>query len=217
MVQDFSFPMKTKLASAIVAALLGGSVAANAAIIDFSADAAGSKANGYSPVGHPLVTFTDTLGADLTVNNFGGQSIGQGLAVFGDDASKLQINFGSAMSYLSLVFGNDDANYTLATDKAWLELFDGATSVGVFSVLLNRNDLADQTIIGTAATFNRALFWYGDAAGGPTTGPNPNSGLIEIVDNIEYRAAGVPDVGNTAGLAALAMLGLVAMRRRMVA
>lgn len=213
--------MKMKLTSAIVASLLGGlTLAANAAIINFETDTTGGKANGFSPVGHPLVTFTDTVGTGLDVSNYGGQGSGtRSLAVFNDgDASKLQINFGAAMSYLSLDFGNDDAFYTIAGDRAWLELFNGATSVGVFSVVLNRNDLMDQSIVGTAGAFDRALFWYGDAAGGPNTGGGQaNVGLIEIVDNIDYRpATGTPDAGSTLALSVLALMGLVAARRKLL-
>ena len=38
-----------------------------AAIIDFEADPTGPYPNGFSAVGHPSVTFTDTIGSDLQV------------------------------------------------------------------------------------------------------------------------------------------------------
>lgn len=210
--------MKRNLA--LIASLFGGlTLAVNAAVIDFEADAGGGKANGFSPVGHPLVTFTDTVGTGLSMYS-GVEALGQSLLVFTDsDASKLRINFGAPMGFLSLMFGNDDAGFTIASDRAWLELFNGGTSVGLFSMAMNRNDLMDQTIIGSAASFDRAEFWYGNAAGAPTTGgQGAATGLTEVVDQIDYRAATgtVPDAGSTLGLSMIALLGLVAARRKIL-
>lgn len=204
--------MKNNLAAYVIASLLGGfSLAVNAAVIDFEADTAGGKANGFSAAGHPGVTFTDTMGADLAIGGYGVQGLGaQSLAVFGDDVSKLRIDFSSSQSSLSLSFGNDDPGFSAAGDRAWLELFNGATSVGLFSVVMNRDDVMNQSISGSAVSFDNALFWYGTAAGAPI-------GLIEIVDQIEFtRGEAVPDGGSTLGLSLLALLGLVAARRKLV-
>lgn len=92
-----------------VSALVAGGMV-RAAIIDFEADIPGPVPNGYSPVGHPTVKFTDTVGAELDISSYGSQGLGnQSLAVNDDfDGSKLQIDFTVPVTSLSLWFGNDD-------------------------------------------------------------------------------------------------------------
>jgi hypothetical protein len=59
-------------------------------IIDFELDAPGTKPNGFASVGKPAnITFRDTIGGDLQVGDYGGQSHGKALAVFPDDASPI--------------------------------------------------------------------------------------------------------------------------------
>jgi hypothetical protein len=210
--------MNRNLASLICASLLGGfTLAVNAAVIDFETDPVGAKGNGFSPAGHPLVSFTDTVGTGLDVGAFGSQGLGtRSLAVHDDsDSSKLRINFAAPMNFVSLMFGNDDPGFMVPTDLAWLELFNGATSIGLVSMAANQNDIMDQTISFGAGVFDRAEFWYGSATGNPQTGPQ--LGLAEVVDQIEYHQAnGVPDSGSTLGLSVIALLGLAAIRRKLV-
>ena len=77
----------------------------------------------------------------------------------------------------------------------------------------------NQTIGWSGTCFDRAYFWYGDAQGNPfTTGPGGITGLIEIVDNIEYRLCNrVPEAGSALGLLGLAVVGMGFARRRWVA
>lgn len=156
-------------------------------VVNFESEASGSKANGYTVGG---ITFNDTMGADLAVDNYGGQGVGtRSLGVFGDDASGLEMLFATTSTNLSLIFGNDDSCCSSAGDVALLRIFMGATQVGQTTVVMNRNDLADQTIAINGIGFNRATFFYTNAALNPIN-------LIEVVDNITYTpgaAAGVPE------------------------
>ena len=210
--------MKKSVAMAAFVAIAG--LSSSAALIDFEADVPGFKPNGWSPAGHPLVKFSDTAGTDLFVGNFGSQGFGQSLAVYYDaDGSKLQIDFLSPVDSILLWFGNDDPGWANATDRAWLEVWSGATLLATVWSPLNLDDIMNQTIGWSGACFDRAYFWYGDAQGNPyTTGPSGITGLIEIVDNIEYRLCNrVPEAGSALGLLGLAVVGMGFARRRWVA
>jgi hypothetical protein len=184
--------VKTKLLGLVLTVFI--SSPALAGFIDFEGDTFGAVANGFTSTSDSGVHFTDTMGAELQIHNH--QAIGtQNLLVFGDDASRLQIDFDFAITSLSLLFGNDDACCSAAGDLAWLEIFNGANSLGTTSVLMNRNDLTDQSISISAASFDRAIFWYGTSAGAGID-------LIEAVDNISYETAMVP------APASLLLLGL---------
>lgn len=190
---------------AILATCLLASGAQAANVVDFENQAAGSKANGYTVGG---ITFNDTSGANLDVQNFGVQGLGsRSLAVYSDDASALEMLFAGTAIDLSFTFGNDDPGFTTAGDVAWLRIFDGATQVGSTTVVLNRDDIANQTIGISGIAFNRALFVY-------ARGQTPIN-LIEIVDNITYSGVdAVPEPATWAMM--IGGFGLVggAMRRR---
>jgi hypothetical protein len=208
--------MTTRTILTVASALALGGLA-RAAIIDFEADAPGFYPNGFSPVGHPTVKFTDTSGADLNIFNDGSQGIGQSLAVNDDfDGSRLQIDFTVPVTSLSLWFGNDDPGWALSSDLAWLEIWSGGLFVTSVSMAMNLDDEMNQSIGYSGGPFDQAFFWYGDASGAPFTGGGQlGPGLIEIVDQIEYTA--VPEPASalaTAGLVGLAAVGLRRWRQR---
>lgn len=175
--------MKTKFLAFALTIFLGSP--AMAGLIDFESDSIGSVSNGFTSASDSGVHFTDTIGAGLSIHTH--QALGsQNLLVFGDDASRLQIDFDFAIDSLSLYFGNDDMGYSDAGDLAWLEIFNAGSSIGLTSVLMNRNDLTDQLISMSAASFDSAVFWYGDANGAAID-------LIEAVDDISFNAVAVPE------------------------
>ena len=186
-----------------------------AEFVTFETDPSVSVPNGFvsNPPDSQLVSFSDTLGANLVIGNFGVQGNGQSLAVGFDDASALKMNFSHLMKSLSLDFGNDDPYFSSPGDTAELTLFLGATQVGVVSVPMNRDDIMNQTISfaasGPGQYFDMATFFYNVAV--PT--PAGTSGLIEVVDNIEFQPAGkaVPEPSTVLGLG---LLGLVALVKR---
>lgn len=180
---------------------------ASADFIDFESDASGSQANGFSSVDSGLVTFSDSSGAELVLDDYGTQGDGQSLFIGSDDASYLIMDFSVLVNNLSLDFGNDDPFYSNAGDTAELRLFLGATQVGFSSVIMNRDDIMNQSIGFSGVDFDRAEFFYN-----VTT-----SGLIEIVDNINFDAStGQPPVPEpaTMTLLGLGLAGLAARSRK---
>jgi hypothetical protein len=80
----------------------------------------------------------------------------------------------AAVCGLRLAFGNDDPLFSNPGDRAVLRVSNGPITVGKRSVVMNRNDVMDQSIGFTGASFTDAAFWYA-----VTT-----NGLSEVVDDI---------------------------------
>lgn len=194
--------MKTFAFAAALAAITAVPASASV-LIDFNSDAPGSKANGFVSDDSPIASFTDTIGSDLILGDYTPQSDGPGLATFGDDPSKLQIDFSKLVNNLTLEFGNDDPNFVGAGGLAVLEGYAGGTLIDTVTVTLNRNDIIDQAI-GLGSQFvDQAVFFYAEADGS-------EAGLIEVVDNISFAPIPVP-----AGFPLLAgALGLAFVARR---
>ncbi len=199
---------KTLALIALSALLVNAAPAfAQSTFIDFSADTAGSKPNGFSSVAAGGVTFFDTLGNDLSVFDYGTQSAGQALSVDNElDGSRLEMKFAAPANFLSLQFGNDDPKFTNSGDLAVLTLFSGASQVGQTTVVLNRDDLMNQTIsFGTLSaplTFDRATFAYTNSfLDAFTGGGNVLIGSTEIVDNINVNlVTAIPEPASVAML-----------------
>jgi Ca2+-binding RTX toxin-like protein len=148
-------------------------------LIDFEQDAPAEPPNGFTSVDSPSVHFSDTIGEDLEVAAFlDGQSNGKGLAAHSLDASALRIVLDRPTSRISMRFGDDDPEYTAPGDEAVLTVFRGTTRVGQTRVVMNRNDIMDQSIgFQNGPLFNRAVLLFDSAV-------PPVSGVDEIVDDI---------------------------------
>jgi Ca2+-binding RTX toxin-like protein len=150
-------------------------------IIGFESDPSGSKAEPFTSVDNPTVHFLDSLGDGLNVADTTPETNGQGLRVFGDDASELIIRFDVPTRRLAIRFGNDDAGYSEDGDRATLKVFRFGKRLATESVVMNRNDEADQVVTYQGKPIDRARFVY-ERGGEPID-------LIEIVDDITLGQA----------------------------
>lgn len=185
---------------------LAGSAAAVPIVIDFEADPLGPKPNGFQSVGAPGVHFVDTSGADLGIFDNPVECAGTHcLAVFDDfDNSQLRIDLDFLADSISMAFGNDELFGGAPVVDAALTVFLGGVQVGQTVAIPNLNDLMDQTISFSGATFDQAFFAYRAAGGGLAT-------LIEGVDNIVINQVPEPAIGVLLGVG---LGGLSLLRRR---
>lgn len=149
--------------------------------VEFERDTPGAVPNGFTSADSSIAHFTDSSGANLNIANTEPETIGYGLRIFGDDDSRLIIDFDVPIKKISIVFGNDDPGFTLDGDVALLSAYKGAVEVDSVSLVMNRNDEADQTIGVAGATFRRVELVY-------ARGETPIN-LIEIVDNVRVSPA----------------------------
>ncbi len=199
-----------KLASAAIcmAALAAGP--AQADTITFNADTTGFKPNSFVSASNPDVSFSDTVGTRLMVLDATPLGVtGQALGVDNDQYAQLRMDFAATMTSLSVTYGNDDENWMVPGDRAWLVLYNGATAVASVYQDLNMNSAIDQTISYSGGPdFNRAQFYFGDTGGAANLGS-------EVVSSISFQRAPVSEPGSLAILGAgLLGLGLVQQRRK---
>lgn len=190
--------------------VLGASVA-SAQTVDFSLDATGVKSNGFVSAQSSLVSFSATPSGHLEIGDYGTQSHGKAIAVFGDDANMLLMTFANPMASLSLSFGNDQYGYIDVGGIGRLTLFNGAMQIGQVDVTVNGDDIMNQTVAFSGAPFTSATFQYRNSNA-------QAANLIEIVDDVTFSGAAVtatpePATFVLAGTGLLA-LGAVARRRR---
>jgi hypothetical protein len=151
--------------------------------IDFESDAPGFLPNGWQSADSANVAFSDSVGADLQLADFGNQSDGQALAANTDfDDSQLDMSFTYRLRSLSLDFGNDDPAFSEEGDAAVLAVSSGGELLGASVVVMNRDDIMNQSIsVADVGCFDAASFKYD---------VDPSIGLIEVVDNIEMEYCG---------------------------
>jgi hypothetical protein len=182
--------------------------------ITFEADAPGLRPSGFQSVQSSLVRFSDTSGADILLDNFSPQSIGNGIALTSFATNAFVLDFSVNISFLSIDFGNDDPCCIAPGGTAFLEVFLNGTLVGSSEIPVNLNDIMDQTIVFSMSNvvFNRAVFRYRQSFANP--------GATEIIDNITFTpaSAAVPEPVSilllSTGLAALAIPGRIRRRSR---
>ena len=162
--------------SAILCVALAGSLQA-AVVINFESDPTGAVPNGWMSADSALVAFSDSSGANLQVGNWPESNNTNALGVFPDDASYLIMDFSTLVDSLQLDFGNDDPGWAIAGDQAILTVFLGGSQVGQTAVVMNRDDIMNQTIAVSGVVFDRATFFYN---------VTQVAGLIEVVDNIQF-------------------------------
>lgn len=195
---------------------------AHAGFIDFEDDSFGPKFNNFQSMDSSDLAFSDSEGQDLFLLDFDETYRTNGLAVLFDgiedvtgsypDGSFMVIEGAARILSLSLDFGNDDPTGSAAGDYAQLRGYRDATLVASTNVVMNRNDLADQSIsLSDALGFDRLELEYFTT---PTLNTDEfgevfiTTSLTEVIDNVAYEVVPEP-----ASLAALG-LGLAALRRR---
>jgi hypothetical protein len=145
-------------------------------VITFSSDPSGPKPNGWMSDDSAITSLSDSIGADLDLEDYGAQSHGQGLAVKPDDDSTLLMDFRVPVCQLQLSFGDDEPSHTHEGDLARLRATDETGVVAQRAVLLNRDDIMNQRIrVSAPGGFTHAEFWFDVSV---------LDGLTEVVDRI---------------------------------
>jgi hypothetical protein len=186
--------MKKLIAICLACVIVSGlSSPVRADVINFESDSSGDKPNGWQSVDSSVVSFFDSMGEDLEIGDYHSQSHGKALLVLVDDPSYLIMKFSVSINTLSLEFGNDDPGLTNQGDEAILTAYLDNVFVGESRVVMNRDDIMNQTISISGVVFNQATFLCNTTR---------TYGLPEIVDNIQF----IPEPGT------MSLLGLGALR-----
>ena len=188
--------------------------AAQATTITFDSTPQGPVADGFTPTGEPGISFFGVVPGNLQVLALGESNGSPALVAFTDtNGNYIGGNLSSPTTTLSLDFGNDDPNFTNPGDLAVLVAYNGTTLVGFSTVVLNRDDLLNQTISFTGGAFDSFYFAYTDQFFNPFTGGGAvNVGLIEVIDNVTFNS--VPEASTLAVLGAgMGLLGFAGARR----
>lgn len=155
-----------------------------AAVVTFKSDTPGARSNNVSN-NSPLVSFSDSMGNDLFVENYSPQTSGKRRGTFPflvNLFSSIFWNNDPAHSsrHNSLIFGNNNPAYSSPDDIAKLDILNNNMLLNTVSVPLNRNDLAAQIIPFSGAFSNEPAFTYNNSSG------TSINGLEEVVDNVTF-------------------------------
>lgn len=171
--------------------------------------------NDYSTSETSLISFSDTVGANLQLVTDPLRTNGStALAVFNDyDDSGLLIELDFLASAIQMDIGNDSGDFSSAGDAAVLTVFLDGVEVGSESLALNRNLLMDQTILFDGAlagiVFDSAILKFD---------VDSSLGLTEIVDNVSATVSPVPEptAATVFGVGSM-VFGLACRRRASIA
>jgi hypothetical protein len=176
-------------------------------MVTFDLDAPGAYINGFQSVESSNVTFSTENGNVVKVFEGTGINAGEtdGLGLGGDgkfEPNAITLDFTCPVDFLTLDFGNDDSkplpgpDLVPGVDFAVLSGFLGGDPVGMTIVVVNGNNLLDQSITLEGVVFDQAIFEYAKADGNLTN----ITSLTEVIDNVEFYCAildadgdGVPD------------------------
>lgn len=162
---------KLSIASAkaiLVSGIMGKAQPSTAAVVTFKSDTPGARSNSVSN-NSPLVSFSDSMGNDLFVEDYSPQSSGKRRGVFP-----------FLLNLFSLIFRKNNPDHSSPDDIAKLDILNNNTLLNTVSVPLNRNDLADQIIAFSGASFNEPAFTYNNSS------ETSSDGLEEVVDNVTF-------------------------------
>ncbi len=186
---------------------------AQAITIDFEADTLGAKTNGFNPVGNTDISFSDTSGAGLNISDITPTTDGQGLIVGGSGTSQLQIDLSEPVTNFMIEFGIADPNSLSLLDIAVLQGFSGGSLAATIIVLLDADNILNQTAAIGGATIDQAFFFFANIS----NFLQPIN-LIEVVDNISFDVVNVAAVPLPAALplfgTGLALMGFIGWRRK---
>jgi hypothetical protein len=200
---------KSLTLSVVAATCVATQALAAPVTVDFGQAPTGFHANGTVIGG---VGFANTgASSAFYIADYGVSSIGNGLETYDPGTpgqGGLLMSFSGPMKTLSFVFGNDDPSYVAPGSLAVLEVFLSGVSVASTSVVMNRDDAANQVIAYSGAAFDTALFFMGDASG------ESLSNFSEVVDNVTYSTVQEVPEPSTLAIASLGMWAVRFVRRR---
>lgn len=127
--------------------------------VGFGSDPVGAKANGFASNDSPYVAFYDQGGNALQVQDYGNQSFGNGIHN-GDFHGGIGMTFAAPTTSVTMYFGNDDAGWVPVGGKARLTGYRNGVLVKTATVLANRNDEMDQTIVLNDTIVDYVVFDY---------------------------------------------------------
>ena len=174
----------------------------SATIITFDNDNPGVYPNPFTSVDSALVNFSEVgagavgligVNPNLSTSNVLDSSMGPGAP----DA--ILMEFVTPVSSLSFDIGRSHPSDDL---DGWLRVFDGATLIAESRVLLNSNDLFDQTISYSGAPITSALYAK------VMTGSTDLGRFAESIDNVTFNPVPLPAAMLLFGTGLVALVGI---------
>ena len=182
---------------AVLAACLFAAAPVAAQVVNFNSDATGNKANGFTSVDSPLLSFSSNVPGLLTLQAFFEAGNSKSLGVYASPGNFLRLSFANPISALSLGFGGD---YDEGA-SAFFRVYDDATLIFSSAILVNGNGTLDQTYSYTGASATSFEIEF-------STPQNL------IIDNVSFDEAVSTPEPASAVLLGTGVLGLIGVARR---